>query len=151
MSRLRTQPYKHPELGFTIVLPAGSEIAAPEPGVALAAYDVGVEEGDFATNLVVTVHPVDPAVDLGAFVDASLAEQGERLVGFQLLDRVDDDLGGPAVRTLAHHDHGGWAVTIEQWWLLAGGRGYTVTASADTLDWDAVADALDDAARSFSP
>jgi hypothetical protein len=141
--------YRHPELGFTIAFPPGSEIDGDVPGTAVVAYDAGVENG-FRTNLVVTVD--DGAEDVETFTDAGLEAMGSALKAFQLLDRESTTLGdAPATRTLAHHDHQGWAVTLEQWRVVDGGRGYTVTASAATLDYDAVADALAEAAESFRP
>lgn len=141
--------YRHPELGFTIAFPPGSEVDEDVPGTAVVAYDAGVEDG-FRTNLVVTVD--DGAGDVEAFTDAGLEALPPALRAFQLLDRASTTLGGaPATRTLVHHDAQGWAVTLEQWRVVDGGRGYTITASAATLDYDAVADALAEAAESFRP
>ena len=117
----------------------------------MVAYDAGVEEGSFRTNLVITVDEVETD-DPEVYTDHALAAQQRELRAFQLLDRVEETLGGmPATRTLAHHDAEGWAVTLEQWRVLHERRAYTVTASAATLDYDAVADALTAAAESFRP
>jgi hypothetical protein len=141
--------YGHPQLGFTIAFPPGSEIDEHVPGTAVVAYDAGVDEG-FRTNIVVTVD--DGADDVEAFTDAGLDALPSALRAFQLLDRTSTTLGGAAAtRTLSHHDAQGWAVTLEQWRVVDGGRGYTLTASAATLDYDAVADALATAAESFRP
>ena len=117
----------------------------------MVAYDAGVEESAFRTNLVITVDAVETD-DPEVYTDHALAAHERERHAFQLLDRVEDMLGGKrATRTLAHHDAAGWAVTLEQWRVLHERRAYTVTASAATLDYDAVADALAAAAESFRP
>jgi hypothetical protein len=146
---MRPIEYRDPELGFTIAFPQGSEVDRDVPGTAVVAYDAGVEDA-FRTNLVITVD--DGAADVEAYTDAGLEAMASALRAFQLLDRASTTLGGePATRTLAHHDAQGWAVTVEQWRVVHGGRGYTITASSATLDYDAVADTLAEAAESFRP
>ena len=146
-------PYRHPELGFTLTVPAGCALTEPVVGVAMGFYDTGCEPPeDFVTNLVVTAEAVEPGAALAAHVDAALAAQDERLHGHLLIDRAPETLAGrPAERTVAHHEAGVWPVTLLQWHLLAGPVAYTVTASAATMDLPAVIEVLTEAAESFAP
>jgi len=124
------------------------------PLAALVAVEPAASEDAFRANLVVTVEelPGEYASDPERYTDASVAAQAATLAGFHLIDREPVALdGGPATRLLAHHDVDGQAVTLEQWQLVAGGRGYTLTASCWTLDYDALADAFAASAATFVP
>lgn len=71
---------------------------------------------------------------------------------FVLLDEEDVEIGGrAALRRLGHHTVAEGAVTMEQWAVLDRGVGYTVTASADSWDYDAVAELLAAIAAEFRP
>jgi hypothetical protein len=142
--------FRSEEHGFAIELPPGSQVDDAVPGTAMVAVDSGVEDG-FRTNLVVTVDRVPEDTTSGAFTDASLAAMETSLRSFVLLDRAEAGVAdGPATRTLVHHDHGGWSVTLEQWRVVAGSRGLTLSASAATLDYPDVAPALAAAAESLT-
>jgi len=147
--------FTHPSLGFSIELPPGAEVLDEVPGIALIAAEPADEAGDgFRANIVVTAEDVSPAgLHVEAFVDAALALQSVELVDFRLIDRENVTLAGgrPAARILGHHDVGGEAVTIEQWCVVDGAVGYTVTASCWTLDYDAVAGAFTASAETFTP
>jgi hypothetical protein len=147
--------FTHPSLGFSIELPPGAEVFDEAPGIALVAAEPAGEAGDgFRANIVVTAEDVvTPGLGPEAFVDAGLAVQAAELVDFRVIDREPVTLAGgrPAARILGHHDVGGEAVTIEQWCVVDGAIGYTVTASCWTLDYDAVADAFAASAESFTP
>ncbi len=146
--------YRHPDLGFSVALPPGAEVLDDVPFAALVAVEPDASEDAFRANLVVTVEelPGEYAEDPEGYADASVAAQAATLAGFRLIDREPVALdGGPAIRLLAHHDVAGQAVTLEQWQLVAGGRGYTLTASCWTLDYDALADAFAASARTFVP
>jgi hypothetical protein len=148
------QTYLHPGLGFSIALPPGAEVLDGVPFVALVAVEPDVSEDAFRANLVVTVEelPGEFAGDPERYADASVAALAATLAGFHLIDREPVALeGGPAIRLLAHHDVAGQAVTLEQWQLVAGERGYTLTASCWTLDYAALADAFAASAATFVP
>lgn len=145
MSRFRSERH-----GFAIELPPGSEVDDTVAGTAMVAVDAGVEDG-FRTNLVMTVDPVEVGTSTEAFTDASLAAMEGSLQSFVLLDRTEADIAdGPAIRTLVHHDHAGWSITLEQWRVVNGSRGLTLSASAATLDYPDVAAALTAAAESLT-
>lgn len=145
MSRFRSERH-----GFAIELPPGSEVDDTVAGTAMVALDAGVEDG-FRTNLVVTIDRVEENTSTEDFTDASLAAMESSLQSFVLLDRAEASIAdGPAIRTLVHHDHGGWSVTLEQWRVVAGSRGLTLSASAATLDYPEVAPTLSAAAESLT-
>jgi hypothetical protein len=75
------------------------------------------------------------------------------LRGYLLIDRERVQLDGrPALRRLAHHerDENG-AITMEQWTLVADQQGLTLTASAGTLEYDALAPTFGAIAAGFRP
>ncbi|POX37464.1 hypothetical protein C3486_28135 [Streptomyces sp. Ru73] len=135
MTGTELRPYEGRE--FRIALPAHWEtVEPPGPPVAL----IAVEPGDgaaFRTNVVVTAEDV---ADAGA-------DQWQRTVGRALAGHLQDYLlldeqpAGTGTRRLFHHvlPEAG-AITAEQWAWTAGGRGFTVTASAATFAYDALAD-----------
>ena len=145
------RPHRHAGLAFEIAPPAGFEVEEDLEDVALLARATASPRG-FHPNLVVTVEPVDPRADVAAYTDASLDVQARALAAWRLIDRAAATLaGGPGTRTLGHHVVDEHAVTLEQWRLTAGGRGYTVSASCATLDYPALADELSAAAESLRP
>jgi len=67
------------------------------------------------------------------------------------LERLEID-GSPGGRRLAHHvDTAGRALTMEQWFTLHDGRGWTLTATVETWSYDGLADACADVARTWRP
>ena len=144
--------YRHPELGFELDVPEGTELRDDMDGLALVALEPGVPPSGFRANLVVTVEEVAPATPVGPYTDASLRSQGELLLGHRLIDlEITAVAGRPATRTLAHHAQGHLAITIEQWRLVEGSHAYTVTGSCATLDYAGVADGFREAAESLVP
>lgn len=139
----------HSRLGFSLELPDGGEVREDEDGVALLALEPARGDG-FRSNLAVTADPLEPGAELDRYTDGALAFQEQVLEDFVLLDRGEATLAGrPATRTLAHHDLGGLALCIEQWRVIAGNTGWTVTATSWALDHDEVADALAASAESL--
>jgi hypothetical protein len=146
--------FRHPALGFSIALPPGAEVLDDVPLAALVAVEPQSREDGFRASLVVTVEELraQDADDVERYADASIAALDAALTDFRLIDREPVPLdGAPAIRLLAHHAVAGQAVTLEQWQLVAGGRGYTLTASCWTLDYDELAGAFAASAATFVP
>lgn len=147
------QPYRHPDLGFTIDLPEGLDVDDRMPGVALVAAERAdaVPPGAFRANLTIVAEDVAADTDLEAYTLGSLTEQEHVLEGFRLLDREETELSGhPAIRTLAHHRQGDvLAVAAEQWRLVAGTRAWILTATSGALGYAATADVLQQCVASF--
>jgi hypothetical protein len=132
--------YRHPS-GFSLPLPAEWErVEDPAPGIALIAVEPE-HGGAFRANLVVTVEPVPPGLDLDAWQARAEERQAAVLRGYVILDRERLELQGrAAVRRLVHHareDVG--SITLEEWAVADEGRGITLSASAGTLEYDALA------------
>lgn len=147
--------YRHPGTGFTLPLPEEWERAEDANGVALIAVEP--DRGPwFRANAVVTIDQLDPRLDLPAWQDRGLALMGETLTEFHLIDVEETELAGrPARRTLAHHRAEGEltvdAVTLEQWSLVEGRLGYTLSATVGTLEYGDLADLFAEMARRFRP
>jgi hypothetical protein len=143
----RPRRYRHPTAGFELDLPAGAEMALDLPPV----VTIPGGGGEFAANCLIAAEPADDTT-LGEWVGAAWMAQEAALEAFRPLDRGAAELAGHAAeRTLAHHVMGPHAVTLEQWWLRAGGRRWVLSASCATLDYDALADAFAALATSFAP
>ena len=126
--------------GLPLAPPRGWDLLEADAPVALIAAAPEGEFPAFRHNLVLTV-PAGP----------ELAEQGEWLLSFHLIDRVQTELAGRAcVRSLAHHEVGGRAVVVEQW-LLPDEARCELTASCGALDYPRLADAFAAAAASLRP
>lgn len=129
-------------------------LADPPPGTVWAAREpVDPTTPDrFRANLVLTVD--DTATlsfrDWQAGTDQLLPRQ---LEDYLLVDLEKRDIdGNPGGRRLAHHaGPGGEALTLEQWFVLADGRGHTLTATIETWRYDELADACARAADSWRP
>ena len=93
--------------------------------------------------------------DAAAPDDTALALTDRAMAGLDadtlLIDWEACELAGePAVRTLVLDQLGGLAtVVLEQWRLVAGGAGWTVTATADLAAWAGLAGRLRDAVSTF--
>lgn len=141
--------YRHAREGFTLVLPDGWHAQEDVASVALVAAEPEGAHPAFRANLTVTVERAG-GLDAEGLTDASLAAQERALESFQLIDRTTAQLaGGSGTRTLGHHDMQGRAIVIEQWRLVAGDRGYGVTASCWALDYDDLADVFAAAAETL--
>jgi len=147
--------YRHPTAGFGLPLPADWERAEdPQPGVALVA--VGPELlGGFRANVVVTVERLPASMDLDGWQADAEGLLAAELSGYLALDRERTRLasGREVLRRLAHHapPPGLAAVTMEQWTTVERGLGFTLTASAGTLEYDALADLFAGIAEGFEP
>lgn len=141
---------EHPD-GFAVSVPGGWTVQVdPRPGLALVAHEPEPDAWGFATNVVVTVEPLDAGMTLRAWQDGAEAQLPEALREYLPLDSEPvriGELGG--LRRLAHHDAHGRAVSMEQWTVAAGRRGYTLTASVSTLAYPTAADRLTGIAASF--
>jgi len=142
--------YRHPEHGFAIDLPDDFEIYRRPPLVALLAYAPEDVREPFKAAIGVGVEDAKGA-DVERFTDASLVEQ-ERDAGFQLIDRVSPGFSsGGGTRTLGHHELAGRAATVEQWRLVVGEVGYTITTTCWTLVYETLVHAFAAAAETFRP
>lgn len=149
----RVVVYRHPDAGFTLPLPASWERAEnARPDVALVAVEPD-HAGPFRANVVVTVERIPDDLDVEGWQARADELLDRALHGYLLLDRERLDRDGRAVvRRLAHHarDESG-AITMEQWATVHAGRGFTLTASAGTLEYDALADTFAGIAAGFRP
>ena len=67
------------------------------------------------------------------------------------LERLELD-GRPGGRRLAHHvDDAGRALTMEQWFVLDGDRGWTLTGTCETWSYDELAEAFAATAQTWHP
>ena len=67
------------------------------------------------------------------------------------LEKLEVD-ARPGGRRLAHHvDTSGRALTMEQWFTLDEGRGWTLTATCETWSYDELAEVFADLAEAWRP
>jgi hypothetical protein len=141
MSRPGIITYRHAAGGFTLPLPEDWErLEGPAPGISLVALEP--ERGErFRANAVVTVEELAGGLDLEGWQASTDDHLPGALQGYLLLDRERMELNGrDVIRRLAHHarpETG--SITMEQWALVVGRKGVTLTASASTLDYDTLA------------
>lgn len=132
---------RHPG-GFALTLPAGSELLEERPASleaalpaagppALATLAAGV-----SPRLSVRVEPDIAARRLDAWVRVALIEQADQLLGPALVDHEPATVAGhPGRRTTTRHLADGLlSVTLEQWWVAAGGRGTVLSVSLPSVD-----------------
>lgn len=150
MSRTELQESEFPE--FRMALPAGWEqVESPGSPVELIAVERGDGEA-FRANVVVTVEDIS---DVRQWLAVSGRALGEQLQDFVLLDEqpeaaAAEDTEEVGVRRLFHHFvPDGGSVTGEQWSWSAGQRGFTLTASAGTFEYDGMAELFASVARGF--
>lgn len=139
----------HPSLGFSLTLPASARVAAEVPPVIFLGAD---RQWELPPSFVVTVPgPSAAAGSLEEWVDRELGEQvaASGVASTRLLDRASS--GPDGIRTLSSLLYRGRAVTLEQWWRRAEGRGWIVSASCATLDYDELSDEIAALAASFEP
>lgn len=149
---MRLVEYTDPAAGFGVRLPEGWERADDTPGVALVTVEPD-QGARFRSNVVVTTEQLPRDTTLEAWGQGSDELLDQVLHRYLRLDDEPVEIGGlPARRTLAHHtSEDGFAVTMEQWMLVTGGRGYTLTASVGTLDYNQTAEVFSAVAGSFRP
>lgn len=153
MSVART--IRHHALGFALDVPGDLETAQDVDHVALIARTARPDVPDgFHANLVVTAQRLGPddATDPDERTDSSLAAHERALRDLHLLDRVEAWVAAvPAVRTLAHYNVGGRAITLEQWRFARDGLGWELSASCPTLDYPTTGAHLAMAAEPATP
>jgi hypothetical protein len=148
---MRLVTYRHPGAGFSLALPQAWERVEDTEGVALIAIEPERPPW-FRANLVVTIEVLGADMDLSRWTKAGHGLLDQTLERPLLLDLEQTQIGGrPAHRTLVHHTTETGAVTMEQWTLTEGTLGYSVTASAGTLEYDDLADLFATVAASFRP
>ena len=145
--------YRHPSAGFALTLPGDWErVEDARPGIPLIALEPEREEG-FRANLVVTVQRLPAGLDLETWQEGADDLLASALHGYLALDRERVELNGnAALRRLAHHvrvDAG--SITMEQWALVVGETGITLTASCDTLEYGVLATMFIGVAQGFRP
>lgn len=107
---------------------------------------------EFRANVVLTV--TDTAG--WSFADWQRSTEAELpmvLADYLLLDQQKLEIAGrPAGRRLAHHTTPeGVAVTMEQWFVLIEGKGYTLTFTASDLDYPENLELLEETVASWRP
>ncbi|MGQ0465028.1 MAG: hypothetical protein ACT4QG_06870 [Sporichthyaceae bacterium] len=132
------------ERGFAFDVPGSWEVRVdPRADVAVVALDPVVDDWGFRTNVLVTLDQVDRGMTLAAWQEGAEKMLGGVLQEYLLLDLEDVHVGERAgIRRLAHHNAEGRAITMEQWTVLDGRRGFTLTASVSTLAYPRVAPTL---------
>ena len=148
---MRLAAYRHPA-GFELALPEDWERHEGAMGAALIAREP--ERGpSFRANVVVTVEALSRGLDLRGWTEQSGAALERALQHVHVVDDEDVEVGGvPARRRLLLHrsaTEGG--IALEQWSLVADGRGYVLSASTAALEYDDLADLCGGVARSFRP
>ena len=145
--------YRHPDTGCLVLVPPTWErLEDPQRGVALIAREPDDPAG-FRANLVVTVDDLTADLDIDSWQEANDELLRKELRNYFLLDRERVEMSGrPVVRRLAHHAESDTGpVTMEQWAMVEGSTGYTLTASVATLSYDSLADVFSAIARRFRP
>lgn len=142
--------YRHPRFDFSLPVPHGWELLEDfRDDVAVAVIEPVALVG-FRANAVVTVESVLD-LDLDTWQTAADEQLTQQLPNYLLIDRENlehDDRR--LIRRLCHHvaaDTG--SVTMEQWAVMDGDTGYTLTTSVATLSYDSLADVFADMAAEF--
>ena len=135
--------------------PEGWEVLGePPPGIAWVAREPAYAEDPerFRANLVLTVHPTGGLRfrDWQAGTDELLPRM---LDDYLVVDLEKLPVGGlPGGRRLAHHaGPRGEALTMEQWFVLVGDLGHTLTATVETWRYDELADVCAAVAAGWRP
>ncbi len=97
----------------------------------------------FRASLTLSVEQLGDA-DLRTWQATAEAAATAGLQDHRVIDREHTDVAGrPGGRRLAHHvAPSGAAVVLEQWFVAAGGAGWTLSATVDTARYDLLADEL---------
>ena len=153
MNRPGIVTYRHQAGGFALPLPEEWErLEGPAPGVSLVALEPE-QGGRFRANVVVTIEELDEGLDLEGWQASTEDHLPGPLLDYLLLDRERIELNGrPAIRRLAHHARPeSGSITMEQWAMVVGRRGVTLTASSSTLEYDTLATMFGGIAGEFEP
>lgn len=151
-----TKRFTHPTAGFTIPLPREWETVTDIDGVALIAVEPSRGDRWFRANLVLTIEELARGADLADWQRQAVGLMRQGLPEFHLIDLAETTLAGyPARRTLFHHraESGSVAAAVatEQWTLVVGGLGYTITTSMAALEYDELADVFAGLVADFRP
>ena len=152
MDRPGIVAYRHEAAGYALPLPEDcARLERPAPGVSLVALEPEQQGARFRANLVVTVEELADGLDLEGWQASTEEHLPDALNDYLLLDRERMALNGrDAIRRLAHHarpETG--SITMEQWAIVVGRNGVTLTASSGTLDHDTLAEMFAGIAAEF--
>jgi len=154
----------HPSAGFELPLPASwIQIEAPND-LPLPDLDPDARDAEIAlvavqpdggqplpAVLVVASEPIAATTQLDPWVDTNLDELRRSVNRLFVVDAEPVQVDGlPGWRTLTQYaveDIG--AVTLERWLLLAGRRGWTISAVTGTLEYPEIAEATSAAVAGF--
>ncbi|MCW2777465.1 MAG: hypothetical protein JWN17_1190 [Frankiales bacterium] len=133
-----------PVADVVLDLPPGwSRADRPAPGVLLLGLEPGAGQ-PFRANLVVTADDLGP-LDLRGWQLQTDAALPRALEGYALLDLEHVQVDGrPGVRRLASHVVRGRAVVLEQWAVVSGPLGWTLSATVPALAWPSAETGLAD-------
>ncbi len=135
---------EHPRSGARMSVPEGWEILVAEDSDTVVALEPAADGDDgFRANLVLSVVGNDGMSfrDWQTATDETLPAM---LQDYLLLDLEKRPVAGlPGGRRLAHHvSPEGVALTMEQWFTVVDGVGFTLTATVDSWRYDLWADEL---------
>lgn len=135
--------WAHPDGRFALAVPDGWEVAdEPYPGVPLLL--LAPADDGFRMNVLLTEDRLDPGTTLRDWQLGTDLLLARTLNDYLLIDLEHVELGGhPGVRRLAAYvAEGGHAVTTEQWAVLAGRSGWTLTATVATMAYPSAREIL---------
>lgn len=137
--------------GFHLDCPVGWRAYQQVQGCALVLVEPSrTEPQAFCANLTVTVSPLEENCD--AVLGEALALLDDHLTEHRLIDLESVDVAGlPGHRILSIHTHECWDLTLEQWLLSGEAMQYTLSATAESLDYPAYAGVLRAVIASFAP
>ena len=135
---------EHPRSGARMSVPEGWEVLVADDSDTVVALEPAAEGADgFRANLVLSVVGNDGMSfrDWQTATDETLPAM---LQDYLLLDLEKRRVAGlPGGRRLAHHvSPDGVALTMEQWFTVVDGVGFTLTATVDSWRYDQWADEL---------
>lgn len=133
--------YHHSTAGFSVPAPR-DWLLREDPQARVAVVIVAPESGnDFRPNMVVTVDDLEPGQTLHTWQDFVESVNPEMLDRYLLIDTEVRALRGHNVfRRLAHHANpDGVSLTMDQWSTIRGNVGYTLTATAETMEFQQTA------------
>lgn len=135
---------EHPGSGARMSVPDGWEVLSAQDSDTVVALEPATEaEEAFRANLVLSVVDND-GMSFRDWQTATDEVLPEMLQDYLLLDLEKRPVAGLAGgRRLAHHlSPEGVALTMEQWFTVVDGVGFTLTATVDSWRYDAWADEL---------
>lgn len=135
---------EHPGSGARMSVPEEWEVLTGEDSDTVIALEPQAEgDADFRANLVLSVVDND-GMSFRDWQTATDEVLPAMLQDYLLLDLEKRSVAGSAGgRRLAHHvSPGGVALTMEQWFTVVDGVGFTLTATVDSWRYDQWADEL---------